>query len=350
MQPFRRSGRLKAKTVTLAHGGGGRAMRDLIDDVFVAAFDNPAMGEMEDQARLDVAALVAEGGRLAFTTDAFVVDPIVFPGGDIGKLAVCGTVNDLAVGGARPLWLSAAFIIEEGFDVERLRQIAASMRQAADAAEVAIVTGDTKVVGRGCADKLFITTSGIGVIPPGLDLSARAIRPGDHVLVNGRLGEHGAAILAARGEVELETDIESDCQPLHALVAALLAAAPLTRALRDATRGGIAAVLNEMAMAASVGIMLDETALPLRRDVQGFCEILGLDPLYLANEGVLVAFVPAEQANAALRTMRDHPSGAAAAIIGVVTADRPGTVAMNTAFGGTRIVDMLIGEQLPRIC
>jgi len=350
MQPFRRSGRLKAKTVTLAHGGGGRAMRDLIDDVFVAAFDNPAMGEMEDQARLDVAALVAGGGRLAFTTDAFVVDPIVFPGGDIGKLAVWGTVNDLAVGGARPLWLSAAFIIEEGFDVERLRQIAASMRQAADAAEVAIVTGDTKVVGRGCADKLFITTSGIGVIPPGLDVSARAIRPGDHVLVNGRLGEHGAAILAARGEVELETDIESDCQPLHALVAALLAAAPLTRALRDATRGGIAAVLNEMAMAAGVGIMLEETALPLRRDVQGFCEILGLDPLYLANEGVLVAFVPAEQANAALRTMRDHPSGAAAAIIGVVTVDQPGTVAMNTAFGGTRIVDMLIGEQLPRIC
>jgi len=350
VQPFRRSGRLKAKTVTLAHGGGGRAMRDLIDDVFVAAFDNPAMGEMEDQARLDVAALVAGGGRLAFTTDAFVVDPIVFPGGDIGKLAVWGTVNDLAVGGARPLWLSAAFIIEEGFEVERLRQIAASMRQAADAAGVAIVTGDTKVVGRGCADKLFITTSGIGVIPPGLDLSARAIRPGDRVLVNGRLGEHGAAILAARGEVELETDIESDCQPLHALVAALLAAAPLTRALRDATRGGIAAVLNEMAMAAGVGIMLEEMALPLRRDVQGFCEILGLDPLYLANEGVLVAFVPAEQANAALRTMRDHPSGAAAEIIGVVTAERPGTVAMNTAFGGTRIVDMLIGEQLPRIC
>jgi len=350
MQPFRRSGRLKAKTVTLAHGGGGRAMRDLIDDVFVVAFDNPAMGEMEDQARLDVAALVAGGGRLAFTTDSFVVDPIVFPGGDIGKLAVWGTVNDLAVGGAQPLWLSAAFIIEEGFDVERLREIAGSMRQAADAAGVAIVTGDTKVVGRGCADKLFITTSGIGVIPPGLDLSARAIRPGDRVLVNGRLGDHGAAILAARGEVELETDIESDCQPLHALVAALLTAAPLTRALRDATRGGIAAVLNEMAMAAGVGIMLEEMALPLRRDVQGFCEILGLDPLYLANEGVLVAFVPAEQADAALHTMQDHPSGAAAAIIGVVTAERPGTVAMNTAFGGTRIVDMLIGEQLPRIC
>lgn len=336
--------------MTLAHGGGGKAMRDLIDDVFVAAFDNPGMGELEDQARLDVAALVAGGGRLAFTTDSYVVDPIVFPGGDIGKLAVCGTVNDLAVGGAKPLWLSAAFIIEEGFSVASLRQVAASMRAAADAAGVAIVTGDTKVVGRGSADKLFITTSGIGVIPPGLDLSARAIRPGDRVLVNGRLGEHGAAILAARGEVELETDVESDCQPLNSLVAALLAAAPSTRALRDATRGGVAAVLNEMAMAAGVGVLLEETALPLRRDVQGFCEILGLDPLYLANEGVLVAFVPEEQADAALRTMRGHPSGAAAAIIGVVTASRPGTVAMNTAFGGTRIVDMLIGEQLPRIC
>ncbi len=350
MLPFRRSGRLRAETVTLAHGGGGKAMRDLIDDVFIAAFDNPGMGELEDQARLDVAALVADGGRLAFTTDSYVVDPLVFPGGDIGKLAVCGTVNDLAVGGAKPLWLSAAFIIEEGFGVEPLRQIAASMRQAADTAGVAIVTGDTKVVGRGSADKLFITTSGIGVIPPGVDLSARAIRPGDRVLVNGRLGEHGAAILAARGDIELETDIESDCQPLNALIAALLAAAPSTHALRDATRGGIAAVLNEMAVAARVGILLDETALPMRSDVQGFCEILGLDPLYLANEGVLVAFVAEEQADEALRAMQEHPSGEAAAMIGVVTADRPGTVAMNTAFGGTRIVDMLIGEQLPRIC
>ncbi len=349
-QPFRRSGRLKATTVTLAHGGGGKAMRDLIDDVFVAAFDNPAMGELEDQARLDVASLVANGGRLAFTTDSFVVDPLFFPGGDIGKLAVWGTVNDLAVGGAKPLWLSAAFIIEEGFAVEPLRQLAASMRAAADAAGVTIVTGDTKVVGRGSADKLFITTSGIGVIPPGVDLSARAIRPGDRVLVNGRLGDHGAAILAARGEIALETGIESDCQPLNALVAALLAAAPTTRALRDATRGGIAAVLNELAVAANVGIVLEETALPLRHDVQGFCEILGLDPLYLANEGVLVAFVPEDQADVALRAMRGHPAGTAAAIIGAVTASRPGTVAMNTAFGGTRIVDMLIGEQLPRIC
>ncbi len=350
MLPFRRSGRLRATAVTLAHGGGGKAMRDLIDDVFVAAFDNPAMGEMEDQARLEISALVADGGRLAFTTDSFVVDPIEFPGGDIGKLAVWGTVNDLAVGGARPLWLSAAFIIEEGFAVDRLRRIAASMRGAADAAEVTIVTGDTKVVGRGCADKLFITTSGIGIIPPGLDLSARAIRPGDIILVNGRLGEHGAAILAARGEIELESDIVSDCKPLHSLVAALLAAAPATRAMRDATRGGVAAVLNEMAVAAGVGLVLDETALPMRAEVQGFCEILGLEPLYLANEGVLVAVVPPEQAEAALLAMRAHPAGADAAIIGVVAAERLGTVAMNTAFGGMRMVDMLIGEQLPRIC
>ena len=348
--PFRRSGRLRATMVTLAHGGGGKAMRDLIDDVFVAAFDNPAMGEMEDQARLDIAPLVAGGGRLAFTTDSFVVDPLVFPGGDIGKLAVWGTVNDLAVGGAKPLWLSAAFIIEEGLQVEFLRGIATSMREAADVAGVSIVTGDTKVVGRGAADKLFITTAGIGLIPAGVDLSARAIRPGDRILINSRLGDHGAAILAARGEIELETSIESDCRPLNRLVDALLAAAPATHALRDATRGGVAAVLNEMAVAAGVGMLLDESALPLRSDVEGFCEILGLDPLYLANEGVLVAFVPEEQADEALRTMRAQPSGEAAAIIGVVTDHRPGTVAMNNIFGGTRIVDMLIGEQLPRIC
>ncbi|GAC1346888.1 MAG: hydrogenase expression/formation protein HypE [Acetobacteraceae bacterium] len=350
MLPFRRSGRLRATTVTLAHGGGGKAMRDLIDDVFVAAFDGPDTGEMEDQARLQIAASVADGSRLAFTTDSFVVDPIEFPGGDIGKLAVWGTVNDLAVGGARPLWLSAAFIIEEGFAVERLRRIAASMREAADAAGVSIVTGDTKVVGRGGADKLFITTAGIGVIPPGLDLSVRALRPGDRILVNGRLGEHGAAILAARGEMALETGIESDCKPLHSLVAALLAAAPGTRALRDATRGGIASVLNEMALGSKVGIVLEETALPMRADVQGFCEILGLEPLYLANEGVLVAAVPAEQADAALRAMRAEPAGSDAAVIGVVFAERPGTVAMTTVFGGMRMVDMLIGEQLPRIC
>jgi hydrogenase expression/formation protein HypE len=348
--PFRRSGRLTSDRITLAHGGGGKAMRDLIDDVFVAAFDSPAMGELDDQARLEIAALVRDGGRLAFTTDAYVVDPIVFPGGDIGKLAVCGTVNDLAVGGAMPLWLSAAFIIEEGFAVATLRELAASMRAAADLAGVSIATGDTKVVGRGSADKLYITTSGVGVIPAGLDLSPRAIRAGDRVLVNGRLGEHGAAILAARGDIELDSAIASDCQPLNGLVQALLAAAPDTRVLRDATRGGIAAVLNEFALAARTGILLEERSLPLRADVVGFCEILGLDPLYLANEGLLVAIVPADQADAALCAMRALPSGAAATVIGKVVAERPGIVAMNTTFGGTRIVDMLIGEQLPRIC
>ena len=348
--PFRRSGRLTSATITLAHGGGGKAMRDLIDDVFIAAFDNPAMGDLDDQARLEIADRVRDGGRLAFTTDAYVVDPIIFPGGDIGKLAVCGTVNDLAVGGATPLWLSAAFIIEEGFPTTILREIAASMRAAADMAGVSIATGDTKVVGRGCADKLYIATSGIGVIPAGLDLSPRAIRAGDRVLINGRIGEHGAAILAARGDIELDTAIESDCQPLNGLVHAVLAAAPATRALRDATRGGIAAVLNEMAIAARVGVLLEERSLPLRADVAGFCEILGLDPLYLANEGLLVAIVAPEQAEAALHAMRANPAGAAAAIIGTVTAARAGVVAMNTAFGGTRVVDMLIGEQLPRIC
>ena len=348
--PFRRSGRLRANKITLAHGGGGKAMRDLIDDVFVAAFDNPAMGDLEDQARLDIFAHLAVGGRLAFTTDSFVVDPLEFPGGDIGKLAVWGTVNDLAVGGATPLWLSAAMIIEEGLPVETLRRIVGSMRDAADQAGVAIVTGDTKVVGRGSADKLFITTSGIGAIPPGIDLAAKHIRPGDRVLVNGRLGEHGAAILVARGDIALESAIVSDCRPLNELVAILLKAAPSTRALRDATRGGIAAVLNEMALAAGVGMSLDEAALPMRSDVQGFCEILGLDPLYLANEGAFVAIVPEPEAQAALHVMRAHPAGENAAIIGAVTAERPGVVTMNTVLGGTRIVDMLIGEQLPRIC
>ena len=348
--PFRRAGRLKAKTITLAHGGGGKAMRDLIDDVFVAAFDNPAMGDLEDQARLDILARLPAGGRLAFTTNSFVVDPLEFPGGDIGKLAVWGTVNDLAVSGATPLWLSAAMIIEEGLPVATLRRIAGSMRDAADQAGVAIVTGDTKVVGRGAADKLFITTSGVGTIPPGVDLAAKHIRPGDRILVNGRLGEHGAAILVARGDIALESAIQSDCRPLNGVVKALLAAAPSTRALRDATRGGVAAVLNEMALAAGVGIALDETALPMRVDVQGFCEILGLDPLYLANEGAMIAVVPEADAQAALQAMRMHSAGENAAIIGVVTASRPGVVTMSTVLGGVRIVDMLIGEQLPRIC
>jgi hydrogenase expression/formation protein HypE len=347
--PRRRGGRLLAQTVTMAHGGGGKAMRDLIDDVFVAAFDNPAMGDLEDQARLTLPPGY-EGGRLAFTTDGFVVDPLFFPGGDIGTLAVNGTVNDLAVGGATPLWLSCAVVVEEGFAVETLRRIARSMREAADAAGVAIVTGDTKVVGRGAVDKLFITTAGVGAIAPGVDLSARRVRPGDVALVNRPLGDHGAAILNARGDLALETDIPSDCAPLGALMAAAMAAAPSLRCARDCTRGGIAAALNEIAAAAGCAIEIDEAALPLRPEIRGFCEILGLDPLYLANEGALVAFAPPDQAEAALAAMRATEQGRGAVAIGRAVEGRAGQVTMATALGGRRIVDMLVGEQLPRIC
>lgn len=347
--PYRRGGRLKSATVTLSHGGGGKAMRDLIDDVFVAAFDNPAMGDMEDQARLVPPDELA-GGRLAFTTDSFVVDPLFFPGGDIGTLAVYGTVNDLAVGGARPLWLSASFIIEEGTEVATLRAIARSMRAAADRAQVAIVTGDTKVVGRGCADKVFVTTAGVGVIPPSINLSARRVRPGDVAIVNGHLGDHGAAILGARGELALQSSVMSDCAPLGALMQRVLAAAPSVRCARDATRGGLAAALCEIASAAGTGIGIEEEALPLRREVRGLCEILGLDPLYLANEGTLVLFVPPAEAEPALAAMRTVEEGREARIIGRATEEHPGTVVLSTLFGGGRIVDMLVGEQLPRIC
>ncbi len=338
---------LRDTHVTLAHGGGGRAMRDLIEEVFTDVFE-PA--GMEDQARLTHAALAETGAVLAFTTDSFVVTPVEFPGGDIGKLAVCGTVNDLAVGGARPLWLSAAFIIEEGCEVSLLRRIAVTMRKEADLAGVRIVTGDTKVVGRGAADRVFVTTSGVGVIPPGRYLGAETIRPGDVAIVSGVLGDHGSAILAARGDLALSTDILSDCRSLGHLMEAALAAAPGVRAARDCTRGGLASALNEMAGAAGVTIEIEEDALPLRNEVKGMCEILGLDPLYLANEGTLVLFVPEEQAGAALAAMRSVPGGEGAAVIGRARAGEAGRVTMRTPFGGHRIVDMLVGEQLPRIC
>jgi len=345
----RRLGRVHVKAVTLAHGGGGKAMKDLIDDVFVSAFDNAALAPLEDQARLDLAALARRGDRLAFTTDSFVVDPLFFPGGDIGKLAVCGTINDLAVGGAIPLYLSCAAILEEGVPLELLRRVARSMAETAPEAGVELVTGDTKVVQRGACDKLFLTTTGIGVIPRGIHLSIADARPGDVVLVNGVLGDHGAAILAARGDLLLDSLIESDCAALHGLVRNLLAAAPGTRTLRDATRGGIATVLNEIADAAGVDIEIDDEATPLRREVRGFCEILGLDPLYLANEGKIVAVVPQTEARAALEALRAHPLGRDAVVIGEVRAGH-GRVTMRTFTGGTRIVDMLVGEQLPRIC
>ena len=338
---------LRDTHVTLAHGGGGRAMRDLIEDVFTGVFDPPGM---EDQARLAHAALAEPGARLAFTTDSFVVTPLEFPGGNIGHLAVCGTVNDLAVGGARPLWLSAAFVIEEGTDVALLRRIVAAMAEEADKAGVRIVTGDTKVVGRGAADGVFVTTAGVGIIPPGRELAASLLQPGDVAIVNGVLGDHGAAILAARGDLALSSDIRSDCAGLGHLMEAVIAAAPGTRAARDCTRGGLASALNEMAAAAGVGIVIEETALPLREEVRGMCEILGLDPLYLANEGTLVLFVPQEEAAAALAAMRARPEGRGAAAIGRASAAHPGQVRMTTPFGGMRIVDMLVGEQLPRIC
>lgn len=338
---------LRDTHVTMAHGGGGRAMRDLIDAVFIAAFDPPGM---EDQARLRDPMLAEAGARLAFTTDSYVVTPIEFPGGDIGKIAVCGTINDLVVGGAKPLWLSAAFIIEEGCEIALLHRIVASMADEARKAGVRIVTGDTKVVGRGAADRVFVTTSGIGVIPGGRDLAAANIRPGDVALVNGVLGDHGAAILAARGDMALSTDIVSDCQSLGHLMEAVLAAAPGTVAARDATRGGLASALNEMAEAAGVGIEIDEVSLPLRPEVRGVCEILGLDPLYLANEGTLVLFVPELQAEAALAAMKSTAAGVGATIIGRAVPEHVGMVTMRTLFGGNRIVDMLVGEQLPRIC
>lgn len=345
-----RSGKVRGDTITLAHGSGGKAMRDLVDDVFVGAFDNPALAPLEDQARFALSDLARSGDRLAFTTDSYVVDPLFFSGGDIGELAVNGTVNDLAVSGARPLYLSCAVILEEGFPLADLRRIAASMQNAAAAAGVQIVTGDTKVVDRGAADKLFINTSGVGVIPTGVNIAAERARPGDKVLINGYIGDHGVAILAARDDLALEVPIESDSQPLHGLIKALLEACPAVHCLRDATRGGIATVLNEFAQSADVCVNLDEPTIPVREAVKGVSEILGLDPLYFANEGKLVAVVAGDCAETALAAMRAHPAGTNAAIIGEISDNPAASVIMHTGFGGERIVDMLVGEQLPRIC
>lgn len=325
-------------------------MRDLIDDVFVNGFDNAQLSELEDQARFDMTDLTRLGDRLAMTTDCYVVDPLFFTGGDIGKLAVTGTVNDLAVGGALPLYLSCGMIIEEGLPVEELRRIVTSMKATADAAGVSIVTGDTKVVHRGAADKLFINTTGIGVIREDVEIRAQRAQEGDVVLINGYIGDHGAAIVDARGEMSLDNSIETDCQPLNTLVEAMLAVCPDIHCMRDATRGGIATVLNEFAEASGVSISIDEATLPVRNEVRGMCEILGLDPLYLANEGKLLAIVPPEQADTCLRAMQAHPAGRDSAVIGQVYADDAGRVILKTAFGGNRIVDMLVGEQLPRIC
>ena len=341
---------IRDKTITMAHGGGGRAMRELIERLVLPAFANPLLAPLEDQARIGLRGLAEIGDRLAFTTDSYVVSPLFFPGGDIGTLAICGTVNDLAMSGAVPLFLSCGLIIEEGLPTADLERVLASMSALARQCGVNVVTGDTKVVNRGAADKLFINTAGIGVIAAGVNISASRARPGDVVIVNGTLGDHGVAILVARNELDLQTDLASDCQPLHELVQAMLRACPDIRCLRDATRGGLATVLNEFAISSKVGMRLQERALPLKAEVRGACEMLGLDVLYMANEGKLVAVVPRDSADAVLAAMRTHPAGAEAAIVGEVLAEPAGHVILNTLFGGERVIDMLVGEQLPRIC
>jgi len=348
----KRSGILRAETINMSHGGGGKAMRDLIEDVFISAFDNAHLDLLEDQARLDLSLFTGRGDRLAMTTDSYVVDPIFFPGGDIGKLSVCGTVNDLAVSGAVPLYLTCGVIIEEGLSVADLRVIVQSMKAAADQAGVKIVSGDTKVVDRGAADKIFINTAGVGVIPKGLHIDAGRASPGDLVLINGFIGDHGAAILGARGDLSIENSILSDCAPLNGLIADLLTACPDVHCMRDATRGGIASVLNEIAGTSNVCIKIKENAIPIRPEVRGMCEILGLDPLYLANEGKIVTVVPAAQADKALAALQKSATklGLQSAVIGEVSDTPAGCVILQTVFGGERIVDMLVGDQLPRIC
>jgi hydrogenase expression/formation protein HypE len=336
--------------IVLGHGSGGKLTADLIDQVFLPAFQNPTLNKLDDQAVVTVG-----GARLAFTTDSFVVTPIFFPGGDIGRLAVHGTVNDLAMSGARPLYLSAAFILEEGLAVDDLRRVVESMRAAAAEADVQFVTGDTKVVNRGKGDQVFITTTGIGVVEGGANISADRARAGDQIILSGYIGDHGMAIMSQRENLEFEGTILSDCASLHGLVASMLST-PSSRGtdfihcLRDPTRGGAATTLNEIAKRSNVGMLLREKSIPVRESVKGACELLGLDPLYVANEGKLLAIVAPEMAPPVLRQMQQHPLGADAAIIGEVVTDHPGMVLMKTQIGGTRVLDVMFGEQLPRIC
>lgn len=339
---------LRDERITLSHGSGGKATHNLIEGVFAPAFSNPLLDRMDDAATFTI-----EGALhpLAFTTDTYVVNPLFFPGGDIGKLAVHGTVNDLAMAGAQPLYLSVGFILEEGFPIADLRRIVQSMAEAAREAGVAIVTGDTKVVQRGKADGLFINTAGIGLVQTATPIGQAQVQPGDKVLLSGPIGDHGIAVMLARESLELETDVQSDTAPLYGLVAELLqAAGPGIHCLKDPTRGGVATSLNEIALASEVSIALDEQAIPVRAGVRGACEILGLDPLTIANEGKLLAIVAPEAAEAALAAMRAHPLGREAAIIGEVRAEPAAMVFLRTDIGGTRVLDMLVGDPLPRIC
>jgi len=331
--------------ILLGHGSGGKLSADLLRDVFLPAFRSPVLGRLDDQAMLQIGDV-----RLAFTTDSFVVKPLFFPGGDIGSLAVNGTINDLAMGGAQPLFLSAAFIIEEGFPIGELGRIARSMAAAAEAAGVEIVTGDTKVVEKGKGDGVFVNTTGIGSVAAEIQLSAGQARPGDQILLSGHIGDHGIAILAAREELGFDAPVESDCAALHTLVRDMLDASTAIRCMRDPTRGGLSSTLNEIAVQSKCGVELHESAVPVREAVRGACELLGFDPLYVANEGKLVAIVAADSAPGVLAAMRAHPLGRDSAIIGSVTDRHPGMVTMKTVFGTTRIVDMLTGDQLPRIC
>jgi hydrogenase expression/formation protein HypE len=341
----RRKAKLKEERITLAHGAGGKATHTLIEALFLDAFRNPMLEPLGDAA-----VFTAGGARLAFTTDSYVVNPLFFPGGDIGELAVNGTVNDLAMSGARPLHLSCGFILEEGFPTADLARIVASMAAAASAAGVSIVTGDTKVVQRGKADGCYINTAGVGVLERPVELGADKARPGDAVLVSGPIGDHGITILLARGELDIEADVTSDTASLAGLAAGLLDATTGVRCLRDATRGGVATILNEVARASNVAIVVDEQAVPMRTEVRGACEILGLDPLYVACEGRMVVIVDGDEADAALAALRSSPLGEGAAVIGAVKEDPPTLVLLKTEFGGTRIVDLLVGDPLPRIC
>lgn len=336
---------LDHETIQLAHGSGGRLSADLLEKLFLPRFSNETLNRLDDQAVLSM-----PPGRVAMTTDSFVVDPIFFPGGNIGDLAINGTVNDIAMCGAKPLYLGAAFVLEEGLPMESLHRILTAMEEAAELAGVTVVTGDTKVVNKGCCDKIFITTTGLGAVPEGLNISAANLRPGDRIILSGTIADHGMAIMTCREGLSFQSRIQSDTAPLNTLVKAMLDATSEIHALRDPTRGGLAATLNEFARSSGVGIHLYEGTTPLADDVRGACEILGIDPLYVANEGKLVAVIPAASAETVLDAMQRHPLGKEAVIIGEVVEEHAGLVTMETGLGASRIVDMPLGEQLPRIC
>ena len=342
----RRAPKLADDTITMAHGAGGRASQSLLEAVIRPAFSNPVLDALDDGAVLEI----GDGRRLAVTTDAFVVTPRRFNGGSIGDLAVNGTINDLAAMGAEPAALTVSLVLEEGLEVEELRAIVEDVARAASAAGVDIVSGDTKVVERGAADGCYITTTGVGFVRPGTHLDAATVRPSDALVLSGMIGDHGVAVMVARGDLALAADVASDTAPLHRLVSALLDAVPATRWLRDPTRGGVASTCNELAAASGLGVELDERAMPVRGAVSGACELLGLDPLYIANEGKMLAVVPAEDAEAAVQAMRGCEAGTDACVVGNVTDEHPGLVLVRTGFGGTRVVDMLVGDPLPRIC